>query len=349
MLLNFVFATSTHLTGGVTMLFEFADAMARRGHDVHFVHGPATTTRVDRVEEVPFDFDPRVTQHIVDSLDDPSIPAAEVVFHSHTPARLGAPVAIVQGFRLIGPEWDAMVFRAPCPKVCIASWLVDVGRSYGVPSEQLVHVPMGLDHDLFSVRTPWPERPFDVAMLYHPYPEKGWPVGARALEQLTRRRPGTRAVVFSLAGPPPGTLPDGVELRLGLRQDRLAEEVYNASRVLVQSSRHEGFGLTAVEAMACGAALVTTDCGGSRDYAVPGTTAAVVPAGDAVGLCAATAELLAAPARAMRLAEAGTELVRRFDWDHSAVVLEEYLERYVADPPAFQREPGEDRSAQYAL
>ena len=51
----------------------------------------------------------------------------------------------------------------------------------------------------------------------------------------------------------------------------------------------------------------------------------------------------------MRLAEAGTEFVRRFDWDHSAVLLEEYLERYVADPPAFQREPGEDRSAQYAL
>src|SRR4051794_23676234 len=75
-LLNFVFATSTHLTGGVTMLFEFADAMARRGHDVHFVHGPATTTRVARFEDVPFDFDPRVTQHIVDSLDDPSIPAA---------------------------------------------------------------------------------------------------------------------------------------------------------------------------------------------------------------------------------------------------------------------------------
>ena len=349
MLLNFVFATSTHLTGGVTMLFEFADAMARRGHDVHFIHGPATSTRVDRVDEVPFDFDERVTQHIVDRLDDPTLPTGDAVFHSHAPARLGAPLAIVQGFRLIGPQWDALVFRVPCPKICIASWLVDVGLAFGVPREQLVHVPMGLDHELFSVRTPWRDRPFDVAMLYHPYPEKGWAVGARALDLLTTRRPGLRAVVFSLAGPPPGELPEGVELWLGLTQDRLADEVYNASRLLVQSSRHEGFGLTAVEAMACGAALVTTDCGGSRDYAFAGTTAAVVPAGDADGLATAATELLAAPGLAVRMADAGTEFVRCFDWDHSAVVLEEFLERYVAEPAAFQLEPGEDRSEQYSL
>ena len=174
----------------------------------------------------------------------------------------------------------------------MASWLVEVGRWYGVPAAQLVHVPVGLDHELFAVRTPLDKRPISVAMLYHPWGAKGWDVGLQVLEELSRRRLGLQGVVFSLAGHPPQPLPDGVQVMLGLDQQRLADEVYNAAKVFVQASRFEGFGLTAVEAMACGAALVTTDCGGSRDYALPGETALVLPAGDATGLAEAADGLL---------------------------------------------------------
>jgi len=262
---------------------------------------------------------------------------------------MGEPAVIVQGFRLIGATWDAFAFRAAMPKICVASWLVDVGRSYGVPDEQLVHIPMGLNHDLFAVRNGPRDREFDVAMLYHPNREKGWAVGRSVLEQLALRRPGTRAVVFSLAGPPPDPLPEGVELYLDLDQRRLADEVYNQTRVFMQSSLHEGFGLTAVEAMACGAALVTSDCGGSRDYAVPGETAVVVPAGDVTGLADSVDALLENDQRRHALAAAGERYVRKFQWTRSAELLETFLERYVADPAYFQRPPGEDRSKEYAL
>ena len=39
----------------------------------------------------------------------------------------------------------------------------------------------------------------------------------------------------------------------------------------------------------------------------------------------------------MRLARSGREYVRRFDWDESARVLEQFLERYLADPAAYQQ------------
>jgi len=155
--------------------------------------------------------------------------------------------------------------------------------------------------------------------------------------------------VFSLAGPPPDPLPEGVELLLDLDQRRLADEVYNQTRVFMQSSLHEGFGLTAVEAMACGAALVTSDCGGSRDYAVPGETAVVVPAGDVTGLADSVDALLENDQRRHALAAAGERYVRKFQWTRSAELLETFLERYVADPAYFQRPPGEDRSKEYAL
>lgn len=330
------------------MLYEFANAMARRGHEAHFVHGPAWNNRVDRVDQVPFCFDKAVHHHIVDAVDDPSLPSGDVRFGAGS-ARMGQPAVIVQGFRLIGAKWDEASFRAPMPKVCVAGWLVDVGRSYGVPDEQLVHIPMGLDHDLFAVRTGPRDREIDVAMLYHPNREKGWAVGQQALDELARRRPGTRAVVFSLAGPPPGPLPEGVEVVLGLDQRRLAQEVYNQTRVFVQPSLHEGFGLTAVEAMACGAALVTSDCGGSRDYAVPRETASVVKAGDAIALADSAEALLQDDTQRDALAAAGERSVRKFQWPRSAELLEAFLERYIADPASFQRPPGEDRSKEYAL
>ena len=350
MIVSFIYPSSHQRAGGVTMLYEFANALARRGHDVHFVHGPKRherDNRVERVEQIPFRFDDAVHHHIVDTLDDPSLPEGDVVF-GNGPASLGLPAVIIQGFRLIGPIWDAMGFRALCPKVCVASWLVDVGRWYGVPEEQLVHIPMGLDHELFSVADPPRERDIDVALLYHPNTEKGFAVGQAALEELLRRRPSTRCVVFSMAGKPRG-LPEAVEVVLDLDQRGLVDEIYNKTRVMVQSSNHEGFGLTPVEAMACGAALVSTDCGGSRDYAIHDETALVVPAGDALGIADAVESLLLDDERRTALAAAGERHVRKFNWERTAELLEGFLERYLADPPRYQRPPGEDRSAEYVL
>src|SRR5947199_45736 len=83
----------------------------------------------------------------------------------------------------------------------------------------------------------------DVTLLYHPSPAKGWDVGRRALEILLERHPRLRATVISLAAPPVRRLPDGVRL-VGLPQQQLADEVFNQTRVFMQASHYEGFGLT---------------------------------------------------------------------------------------------------------
>jgi glycosyltransferase involved in cell wall biosynthesis len=118
----------------------------------------------------------------------------------------------------------------------------------------------------------------------------------------------------------------------------LANQIYNNSRLFLQPSHHEGFGYTAVEAMACGCALVTTDNGGSRDYAVDTETALVVPPGDPSGLADSAERLLRDATERTRLAAAGAELVRsRFDWDRTAELLELRLEAYASDPVRYQR------------
>ncbi len=61
------------------------------------------------------------------------------------------------------------------------------------------------------------------------------------------------------------------------RRDRGAAR---PSAVHMVASWEEGFGMTGAEAIACGAALASTDTKGSRDYAMHGSTALVSPPRD---------------------------------------------------------------------
>jgi glycosyltransferase involved in cell wall biosynthesis len=54
-------------------------------------------------------------------------------------------------------------------------------------------------------------------------------------------------------------------------------ELYNQADFFLQTSRHEGFSLPPLEAMACGCAVVTTDAMGNREYISDGKNCIVVP------------------------------------------------------------------------
>ena len=181
---------------------------------------------------------------------------------------------------------------------------------------------------------PLAERPVRLSFCYSAHAQKG---AELALEVLTRVReavPTVEVVVFG-AVPPQHDLPDWVTYRTRPSQRELVDEIYNASRVFLCTSRVEGFGLPNVEAMACGAALVTTDNGGSRDYARHGDTALVADCHDPDVLSGHVVQLLEDDARRVEIAAAGHRHVRRFDWERTGELLEEFLERYVAEPVAY--------------
>lgn len=345
-IVNFVWPSSAQYTGGVVVLYEFANLLARRGVDVQFVHGPTTPWRVDSVDEITwFDFDPAIRHFVVDDPADPSVPDGDVVFSAFVEPRLGLPAAIIQGHKMMAARWERPSFRFPGLKVVVARWLVDVGVRYGVPVEQIVHVPLGLDHHLFKVEVPFDQRPYDVAVLYNKHPAKGWKVGLRALERLHEERPDLRVCAFSVV-PPEHTLPDWIDFRIATDRSYLADELLNRSKVVLQASWHEGFGLVAAEAMASGCALVTTDNGGSEDYAFDGETALVVRPGDDAGLASAVGRLLDDDDLRVRLAEAGAALVRRLTWENAGDLLLGHLREYVADPARFQMPMGPDLSGE---
>jgi glycosyltransferase involved in cell wall biosynthesis len=164
--------------------------------------------------------------------------------------------------------------------------------------------------------------------------QKGAELAIDVIQEVKRASPGVEVVAFG-AQSPEHTLPPWVTYLRQPAPAQLVDEIYNTSRVFLCTSWVEGFGLANIEAMACGAALVTTDNGGSRDYALPDETALVAPYGDVVALSEHVISLLRDGDRRVTLATAGRDHVRRFDWDRTADLLEDFLERYLAEPSAY--------------
>ncbi len=90
--------------------------------------------------------------------------------------------------------------------------------------------------------------------------------------------------------------------------DGLADH-YRASDICVQSSREEGLGFSALEALACGVPVVATAVGGLNDTIRDGDTGWQVPIGDANALAAAIAGILDDPAEALRRTSRGAAQV----------------------------------------
>jgi glycosyltransferase involved in cell wall biosynthesis len=337
--------------GGVTSVYEFANGLSRRGHDVHVVHidflgdsrEPAfrIPDPIVAVEDVTwFSFDRKIRHHITARFDEAELPRSDFIFYygGRVPEWCGLPLVFIQAYKILPAHFERSLCREPCPKVCIARWLVDVALHFGAPEHQLVHIPYGLDHAKYRLVSPVEGRPPRVSMCYSRHHTKGPKHGLKALAKAKRRVPELQALVFG-ATDPMGRTPPWMTYFNSPDQDVIVNEIYNRSRVFINSSVLEGFGLSCIEAMACGSALVTTNNGGSSDYAVHGETALVSEPTDIATMVDHIETLLVDDEYRVRLAVRGKEYVERFDWDASARTLEAFLETYAADPEPYRQSP----------
>ena len=341
MRLTFVSPSTRHPSGGVAVMFEIAAQLAGRGHEVHLYHVNFLDGAVSTIDELDwFGFPDEIVHHFVPTghRDPHAVPAADIIFgypfDTEVPSHAGLPAVLIQGYKMLGDAIEHHAYRAPCIKICVAGWLVQVGRRLGVPGNELVHVPIGIRHDRYRLTRPITPRPLRASFCYSAHAQKGAELAIDVLARVRRAVPGLDVVVFG-SGPPESALPAWVRYVTRPPQHQLVDDIYNTSRVFLCTSRVEGFGLTNIEAMAGGAALVTTDNGGSRDYAFHGETALVAPYGDVDALSAHVIALLDDEDRRVAMAAAGRERVLQFDWARTGELLEGVLERYLADPAAF--------------
>ncbi len=93
-------------------------------------------------------------------------------------------------------------------------------------------------------------------------------------------------------------------------------DLYRSAALFVFPSKHEGFGLPALEAMACGAIVI-----GANNTSIPeviGCAEAMFDASAPVSIAAKIAEVLGNPALQERLRTHGRSQAARFSWDTTA-------------------------------
>jgi glycosyltransferase involved in cell wall biosynthesis len=103
--------------------------------------------------------------------------------------------------------------------------------------------------------------------------------------------------------------------------------------IAVQPSHFESFGISAVEAMATGLPLVTSDTGGSRDFAETEINALVVPPQDIGALATALRRLLTDQELRRRLGAAALVTAQRFDERIVLEKLAQVIDRLAAPRP----------------
>ncbi|MCP3055045.1 glycosyltransferase family 4 protein, partial [Aurantimonas marianensis] len=96
----------------------------------------------------------------------------------------------------------------------------------------------------------------------------------------------------------------------------------------VAPPRNEGFGLTPLEAMASGAAVVASDAGAFADMIIEGETGRIVPVGDEKALAAAVEAYLADPDALARAGASALAHVRaKFPLAREAAEIQRVYER----------------------
>ena len=197
----------------------------------------------------------------------------------------------------------------------------DIATDFGVLPGVLHVVPNGVDTELFKPLSSVPrKRGQIIATASADAPLKGLPVLLKAFKKLVVTDPARQLLL--IARPRAGGDTAALTKHLGLVDhvrfvgDASHEEInrlYAESAVAVVPSLYEGFGLPAVEAMAAGIPLVSSDGGALAEVVADGGL--VVPAGDSDALAATLERVLTDPNFARALGDQGRQRVERhFCW-----------------------------------
>jgi glycosyltransferase involved in cell wall biosynthesis len=348
--------------GGFKIIYEYSNQLARRGHQVTVVHSlqwvtPPTSVAPSLYRQLRGELralkclsepelkwhpiDRRVRMRLVPRLTPRHAPDGEAVFATawqtaeyvvQYPPSKGQKLYMVMDFDpWLGPK-DRLerTWRWPFKKVTISSWLYNKVRGAAGASTDVINIPIGVDHQKFRLKRPISIRPKRAAMLYGLSSYKVPQDGLRALEIVKARHPDVEAAIFGPGSVRPQDVPPWASYSGNIPEAELVD-IYNSSRIYLCCSIAEGFAFPPAEAMACGCAVVSTDCGGVREYAEHGVTAILSPPRDTKALAENIVRLLDDDALRQRLAQAGHERIREFTWEHSTERLADFISRCVQD------------------
>ena len=223
--------------------------------------------------------------------------------------------------------------------VCVSPSLMQDTAPLSQPDRRATFIPNGVSADLLDLAGE--EEPYILFLGRLDTYAKGLDVLVSELPGVLSRHPDVRLIVA-------GSGPDGPALQRRVHATpALAENVEFVGRVsgqaktdllrkclcVVMPSRHEGWPLVAMEAGACGKAVVGSTAPGLSDAVVHGETGILVDTSKPGALPEALARVIADRRLRHSLGEAGRERARAFTWEALAPRYEQFYESVACGAP----------------
>lgn len=215
--------------------------------------------------------------------------------------------------------------------ICVSAYTASRLRAHCAPRGDVVVVPHGVDHARFAPGDGADARVLAAHGISEPYvafsgtiePRKDVPTLVRAFARVAPAHPDLRLVLAGRDGWGADAARDAIAasgiatrvVRPGYLDNAAVAALFRHAAIVAYPSLEEGFGLPALEAMACATPLVTTS--GSAVEEVVDEAALLVPPGDVEALGHALERVLDDPALAEKLRAAGPARAATFTWERS--------------------------------
>jgi glycosyltransferase involved in cell wall biosynthesis len=325
--------------GGVKVVHEYANQLAKRGHRVTLIYPLELKTTglfyaawaslvnvFDNmnsvIKELYYTCDPQVNILVVKQAIERYIPEGDAVIAvgwqtaeavNLLPDVHGRKFYFLQSFEtyMSNPKRIIRTYHLPLTKIAISNWILSELSTLG----EQAFGPLGnaVNPEEFFLLDPPPPRNYDVMMMYHSRSIKGAADGIAVLKQLRLRYPELQAVMIA-PRKPVHRIPDWVRVFIRPSIDDL-RLLYNSSKVFMHTSHWEGWGLPVMEAMTCGCAIVAARNRGVSEFLTHQRDALLVPIGDIARLTDATIQLLDQPELREQLVRGGFECIRQYNWN----------------------------------
>ncbi len=216
--------------------------------------------------------------------------------------------------------------------VCVSEHTAGRLNAVLAPRAPVVVIPHGVDHRRFGTSDDHDLQRLTALGVRPPFavftgtmePRKNVPALVRAVARLSPRHPDLQLVLAGHRGWGGREVDVAVAtsglgervVHLGYVDDATLPALYRQADAVAYPSLEEGFGLPALEALACGAAVVTTS--GSAMEEIVDDAAVLVPPNDEEQLTEALESLLAGGPEVTRRREAGPVVAAPHTWARCA-------------------------------
>ena len=243
---------------------------------------------------------------------------------SSLPENLGKKWYFIQGFEVWdNKELGIESYKLPLNKVVVSSWINNRLR------EELDIGPFpviynGIDTSMFNDANRTKHNGITFLMLNHTLEKKGIRQGLEAYNRIHRLYPNTKLRMFGMCSNE--NLPNEVEYHQDPSKDLLVS-LYKDTDIFIYPSLEEGWGLTPIEAMACGCAVVGTRTGFVLDIGRHGENMMISEPGDVEGMVKNIDILMNDRDMIDNISNAGIRTTEQLSWSESAELFLRLLQK----------------------